>query len=788
MVQEGVISMGIIFLLLGFIVSVIAYYTHISFLYFFSASVLFLGIVWLFTTMFYALKKESKSVMLSLLLLVTTLAIYGYQRFWFHHFDLFISDASDYYLAGINEVIHGGDLGFFLPLTASIAAVGFVLFGQTYAAVIMVLLYSATIPILYLLLRKFSFSLWVSLAMVLLFLSLPLDIWFSKSMFSEPIWQLELLIFIFLATQLLQNKTPNKIALLGLYLLMIVAPFTRGEASLLYGLVFFVSLYHYWRYQQLNVALLILSSIVALTLSIHYTLGLRPTYLLTWQYARLIPHVSETLLMGILYSLSALMIVVVFVLHQFKNVFSSFRFPLWSTLFLLFLKVSVAYLYSIKKAALAHTLLFKHALGFGHFLLLNELSFALENFGLPLTILIVFGLVLLYVQAFQGERNALLILVFYTLLTLPFVMQSVHPKDVNEMFLYWGRYYFSALMLVHFLALALLLQKIQQRISIYFPSIKQSALSFVLTGTVFILFASTSTLYTIVTKESHLAHSHKLIPWIKEHIHHAPLTILYDSTIHYDLHHNRSYDFRELTYRSFPMSGIKVATYQKSPPDKLNKTLTQMQQHQSSYLLCVAQKPCLLDTARFKVLGSISLPISWREHYGVHKEDVNHHHNRLEASVVRHLNLEATLYAIKEQFDYNKEILLRHDSAFSKNLLSKGWYMPQDRQGAWSKTNHLQLNIPHLQKSSQTHSRIALKYLLFNASKKHPKTMTLLAKGHVLKKVTLYKTMLKTLTFQIPNSLLDKNQDSLLVDMVVSDNTEKAKRHGVYLRSITIYQ
>jgi len=749
-----------------------------------------IGIFFLFITIIHDLKKEHKSFILTTVLIFGTLLLYSYQRFQFHHFDLFIADASDYYLAGINEVINGGDLGFFLPLTASISAVGFTLFGYKYAAVMMILLYSAVIPLLYLVLRELRISAWISLGMTVLFISLPLDIWFSKSMFSEPIWQLELLILLLLSVKILQHTTISKTLLLALYLLMLVTPFTRGEASLFYGVIFFLALYHYWTYQQLKSALLIIISILILALSIHYTIGLRTTYLLEWQYARLIPHITPLQLMSLLYGMVAFMVSILLILSRFKTAFASFRLPLWTTLFLLFLKVCIAAIYSIKKAALAHTLLFKNALGFSHFFILNELSFTLDNFGLPLTILVVLGLGLLYFQALRGDKNALLIVGFYTLFTLPFVMQSVHAQDIHEIFLYWGRYYFSALMLVHLLALATLLYTVSKLLEKYFPQIHYKQLSLGLLGFIFILFVSSSKLYTIVTTESYLSNSHKLIPWIKEQIHNTPLSIVYDETIQYELHHNRHYNVKELTYRSFPMAGIKVAHYQQAHPNTLNTKLKlEPKMKKSKYLLCLAQKPCELDTTQFELLGNITLPISWRENYGIHAIDKEIHQNKLEHSIIHTLNLYATLYTIQEKFNYAEEILFSHDSVLSSKILSKGWYMPTDKQGAWSKENYTQLTLPYIEKNNKNHYRISLEYFIFNASKQHPKTMTISLNGKVLKKVIAHKSMMKTLTFGLPNTLLSDKQKEVTLDIVMRDATQQqeSKRKGMYLKSITLY-
>jgi hypothetical protein len=784
---QDILYYGVCLLLLGFGLSLLAYYTHVSSLYFFSSFFLSLAIILFFFTMISDIRKESQTWIPSILFVLATLLLYSYQRLHFHHFDLFIADASDYYLAGINEVIHGEDLGFFLPLTASISAVGFSLFGYEYGAIVMIIVYSISIPLLYLLLKEIKLSTWLSLGLTVLFISLPLDIWFSKSMFSEPLWQIEILTLILLSVKILAHKEIKTSLLFALYLLMIVTPFTRGEASLFYGVIFFLGLYHYWLYQELKLALLLILSALILALSIHYTLGLRPTYLLNWQYSRLIANITVGKLMTLLYGVFILMGGSLILLSKIKTHFSAFRLPLWITLFLLFLKIAIAYLYSIKKASIAHLLFFTHGLGFSHFLLLDELSFALDSFGLPLTILIVMGLILLYIEAMKGNILSLILIGIYTLFAIPFVMQVLHALDVHEIFLYWGRYYFSMHMVIHLFALALVFQYTQKILKKYLSASYASYLPLALLALI-IGVSVPYKVYHIATTESYLSNSQKLIPWIKEHTHNDSLSVVYDETIRYELHHNRNYNAKELTYRSFPMAGIKPLSYQQAHPNTLNHTLTlNPKMKKAKYLLCLAQKPCELDSNQFTILSSIALPISWREHYGIHPIDKKIHQDVLSQSVTHTLHLYATLYTIQEKFNYAEEILLSHDSALSNQLLSKGWYMPTDKQGAWSRENHTQITLAHIHKEKNTHYRITLKYFIFNASKQHPKTMTISLDGQVLKKLTATKSMMRTLTFGLPNTLLAK-QKKVILDIYMSDDTQQKEetRKGMYLQSITL--
>jgi len=642
-------SWGIFIFLLGLIISQVGYYIpDISILRYLSFTCLLLGLVVLLLSMIKDIKYEVNSYLLASLLILFILTLYFIQREELHRFDFFIADASDYYLAGVNAVLNGRDQGFFMPMTSAVSAVGFSIFGYENAPLIIVIIYAAVIPLSYFIFRYLKLNAILSYTMVLFTISAPASIWFSKSTYSESIWQIELLLLIVLVYNFLQHKKIKAIDYLSFLFLLILLPFTRGEASLLYSVIIFLSLIYFWKYHNIKTTLLLAISSVMLALSIHYTIALRTHYLLKWQYARIIPEVTELKLMAILYSVSFIIIIFLLILNKFKSPFFKIRFPIIITFLAIIIKIVIAYIYSIKKAAIAHTLLFKNALGFSNFLIMNELGFAYDNFGLLLTGLIAIGLIFLHISAIKGNITALIVLIIYVISSLPFIMQSVSAKDIHEIFLYWHRYYFSIIMMVHIFGLGLLLKFIYTIIGRFITNIFYKYILLVMLICTIIFFSMDSRMYKIVTQESYLANSQKLMPWLKKRVGHQPLAIVYDETIKYKLHHNREYDAKILTYRTFPIERINTKSYQKVAIHQLNNTLIFTPNiSKNKFLLCLSKEKCELENNKLLYVDTLTLPISWREHYGIHPKDKEIHHNMLTESIQNKFTLHATLYKIK---------------------------------------------------------------------------------------------------------------------------------------------
>jgi hypothetical protein len=594
------------------------------------------------------IKDDLNSHLYAFVLIAFVLVLYFIQREELHRFDFFIADASDYYLAGVNAVLNGRDQGFFMPMTSAISAVGFGTFGYEDGPLIMVVIYASVIPLSYYIFRQLKLSSILSYVMVLLTISAPVSIWFSKSTYSESIWQIELLLLVVLIYGFLTTKKIHMLNYASLIFLLILVPFTRGEASLLYGAIIFLVFFNFWKYQNIKISLILGASTFFLAFATHYTIGLRSHYLLKWQYARIIQDVTEYQLMVLLYSVSFSILFILLILNRFKNDYFKISLPIIITSLAIIVKVGIAYFYTVKKGAVAHTLLFTNALGFNNFLIMNELGFANDNFGLLITALIVLGLILLHIKAIKGDVISLITLVIYVIFSLPFVMQCVNAKDIHEIFLYWGRYYFSIIMIVHIIGLGLLLNMIYDFVGKYIKSIKYKYVLLLAMVSTVALVSMDSSMYRIVTQESYLVNSQKLLPWLKDRVGHQRLAIVYDETIQYKLHHNREYDAKILTYRTFPIERINTKSYQKVPTEQLNTRLVfKTDISKNKFVLCLSKEKCELDNTKLTFVDTLILPISWREHYGIHPQDKKVHQNNLTQSIQNNFTLHATIYKVR---------------------------------------------------------------------------------------------------------------------------------------------
>ena len=405
---------GSILLLLSLGLGLGAYYSHIVWFREFSFFMMMSGIIVLFSSMKQDLDRETKSSIFSIVILLFLLLVYFSLRTALPHFDFSVGDASDYYMAGVCSVTYSQDIGFFLPLTASVSGVGYSIFGIAYTPLINVLLYSTSIPFGYFLFRRLGLHSGVAVMMSLLLLLTPLSIWFSKTSFSEPIWQLMLLLFALLVMHITDKERPDPKALVALFLLLGLIPFLRGEAVLLYGLILFTGLYHLWKFQKPISSLFVVSSFIMFIMGIYLVLPVRSHYLLGWQFNRIIPHITAPELMNIFYGAFVLVLVSIVVLSRVKDWFSRINLPLVLTLLAVLFKVTIAYVYAIKKKG-----------EFLNFFFMNEYSFILGNFGWILSMLIFIGLLLLHYKAIKGDKLALILVIMYPIFYIPFIMQNI---------------------------------------------------------------------------------------------------------------------------------------------------------------------------------------------------------------------------------------------------------------------------------------------------------------------------------------------------------------------------
>lgn len=750
---------GIYFILFTFAFALLAYYTHIDFFHEASLSALLLSFVLLFHTVYKDLKKTFHSSLFTTLVLVGIVLLYFSLRIILHRFDFSVGDPSDYYLAGVCSVTYHQDIGFFLPLTASISAVGYTIFGLKYAPFINILVQLLAIPLSYMIVRKLNISTLVALLITVLIIILPLNIWFASTSFSDPIWQICLLIYILLADKILSHNTFEYKVITALFLLLILVPFLRGEAVLYFALIGVLSLYHFWKYGSLKTASLIMVGLLVLSLSIQATLGIRSHYLLQMQFSRVIPHITEEILLSILYGMSFIAFMLLGFVHLAKKYFQRYSFTVLFTIILILFKLIFIYYYSQKEN-----------IPFSHLLILNEYGFAVGNFGLPLTILVFVGLALLYISAFKGNALSFLLILVYTIFYVPFVMQKVTFSDPHAFLYYWNRYYLSALMMIHLFALAFTLQAIYKFIQKYLTQTRHHTLFFVAFFVAVSSFSLPLSMYPIVLTEPHQTNAQRLVPWMKKHVQHHLVSVVYDSTVIYKQNkgHIGTNHIKYLISRLFSVFHINAKDYQPIRPSQLGSNLTfNADLSQRNYVLCVAKKPCHLQNDSLRYVDRLVLPLTWREHYSLHNINKTQD-TRLDHSHVNDWKLYFELYKVnprlKQTFNFNKKMTLNKRSPLSRQVLNHDWYNTYQDTGAWSLGLHPKLTFPFVKKESHAHYRIVLRYFLFNASKSSPRTLTFRSHGTLLKKLTTDVSKSSTVVLEIPDNLPSPLEIEMQID------------------------
>ncbi len=773
---------GIYFILFTFSFSLLAYYIHLNFLHEASFSALLIAFILLFHTLYKDFKHTFESSWLALIILAGIVVLYFSLRIILHRFDFSVGDPSDYYLAGVCSITYHQDIGFFLPLTASISAVGYAIFGLKYAPFINILVQLLALPLSYMILRKLNIATFIALLITMLITVLPLNIWFSSTSFSDPIWQICLLIYILLAHKILSQNTLSCKVLVALFLLLVLVPFLRGEAVLYFALIGVLSLYHFWQYGRFKTASLLMFGLIVLSLSIQTTLEIRSHYLLQMQFSRVIPGITKEMLLSILYGASFIGFVLLSFLKLIKKQFQRHSFTFLFTTILLLFKFIFAYYYSQKED-----------LSFSHLLILNEYGFTHGNFGLPLTLLIFSGLILLYIVAFKGNRLSFLLILVYTIFYIPFIMQKVTFFDPHAFLYYWNRYYLSALMMIHLFALAFILQAIYTFTQKHLIKISKPA---ILLTTLFITISAFSlplNMYKIVLTEPHQKNASILVPWMKKHVGNQPISIVYDSTIIYKQNkgHIGTNHIKYLISRLFSVFKIHGKDYQGVSPTQLDSNLTfRADLSQRRYVLCVAKKPCKLQNSYLHHVTTLTLPLSWREHYSLHTH-MPKQYQSLSHSYKNKWELYFDLYRVsprlKQTFAFNKTIALNGHSPITRQVFPKGWYTTRHDSGAWSLGLHSRLFFPFIKKETGAQYNIKLRYYLFNATPVSPRTITFSSQGKILKKITTTVSQTKSISLPINTSLLPTNAP-LQIDIDIDDYDYKRSKvkYGVYIESFKI--
>ena len=257
----------------------------------------------------------------------------------------------------------------------------------------------------------------------------------------------------------------------------------------------------------------------------------------------------------------------------------------------------------------------KKAVSFMELFLYREYSFVAGNFGLPLTLLIGVGLILLHYKAIKGNKLALLLVVLYAIFYLPFIMQEVTFHDPHEVFLYWSRYYFSIMMVIHLFSLGLVLQLMYEQSKRVIDLSKYRLLFVTVLMTLVTLSSLNLKVVEITVKEAYLENSYKSFTWLKQRVKNQPISVLYDDAIRYE-RHNGLYDAKVLTSRMFTVDKIYAKAWQKVKPEKLLTHIKlKKEMSRGRYLVCISSLKPKLQNKSLTFVDQVMLPVSWRENY-----------------------------------------------------------------------------------------------------------------------------------------------------------------------------
>ena len=765
---ENYFLWGLILLVSTLVASLSAYYTYSSIGREFAFFLMILSLLVLFFAMMKDLSKIFTHVWFVWFAMVFLLVIYVWQRLEFPRFDFMVGDASDYFAAGICSVTYNQDIGYILPLSATITGVGYEVFGIKNVLLAYVILYSSSIPIFYYLFRKLNINRLVSFSMSIFLIFVPLSLWFSKTSFTEPIWQVLLFSFVINMYMVLQKYTISWKNLISMYAILFLAPMLRVEGVFYYGFIFFLSLYHFWKYSNLKVVLLLNIGLFIVAISTQITLKLRPDYLLNRQFNRILPHVTEENVIFALYILAGVLIIFMLFVFLFRKLYT--KFPFVSTIIILSLivKLGIAYIYAIKKH-----------MTFMEMLYINEYGLAVGNFGLPITLLMIMGLVLLYIKAFKGDILSLLLVVVYTIFYLPFSMQAVTFSAPHAFFFYWNRYYFSVLMMIHLLSLGLVFQWIYTYLQHFISDNKKLIVSFISIFLVVILSSMSIKLYQIVSQESHLKDSYQFYDWVKKYVgQHSIYMVTEDGVVYKQ--NTRPDGLENIEYligRTFsiykmPERGHEVVSAEKLYPI-LDYTLPQKS---VDYILCIGHQECHLDNPKLLLVDTYALPLMWREHFGLDKNASFIHHGDITQSVVQHVNLKASLYKVGNKFVVGKELSFKSNTIISGQLLGKGWRFINNSMNAFSAEGKGIVILPNIKKDMH----IKIRYAILNATVENTKQLKFKIGDEVVYSENIDTYATRESNFVMSQEILAK-QGHHLEMTIVSPNGGQ-----IMLRSLTI--
>lgn len=575
--------------------------------------------------------------------------IYCLFRWRLSDFSLSVGDASSYTWDGVFFSEFKKDSGFFPPLTSSIAALGFELFGLEKIASIFVFYAFLTLPLCYIFLASTRFDRKFALITIFLLAFAPLHIWYSKSTFSESIWQV-LIVSGMASLALFDIRSARAItfSLLALSLVVFASVFARGTA-IFFVLAVVVVIYGLddfgWRKRLLATTVLVLVFLIGFWI----ILEIRAPYLIGWQFERVISGVTPS---GLIFLISACFFVGVTGLAIIDFRFAEKKQKLFRCLLIAGL--------AALKIIFCIILHGKNNQSFYDLLILNESLYmrsAFSDFGIALSLGAFFYLML---EGVRHGGGAFIIIVFYFCFSIPLALQSAGVKMEHEVLLYWHRYFFSELFLLVFLAISVFSGKISAWLT-SFISHKNNLQFFALCIFFALLLLSQNYMYfKEVQGRSYLSGSADLIEWIKNVSQKYPVYLYLDSNVSYG-----GYDAPFLL-REIRRYGVNVKKLQKSIP---------LARHPGNVVvICAVDYNCSGSTNGYLV-SKYSGAVSWVQH-------------SLNAEIIKEKSIFFNLEAFYSNPKLEPGVVLNISKQIANflnelGILENGWHSIEDEK-IWS--------------------------------------------------------------------------------------------------------
>ncbi|SFV49858.1 hypothetical protein MNB_SV-6-899 [hydrothermal vent metagenome] len=729
--------LGSLSIVIALSVAIVAFLTSFPSVYYLSALFIVLGVVSMLRYIFDDLVSRTNSIVFAYISLSLFLILYFVQRSVPFDFSLIASDASYYYWSGIGSVLHGDVDGMFLPMADAISGVGFQIFGAKYLASAEIILYLSALLLFYKILRELGIGILLSSLLTTLLEMVPLDIWISKTTFSEPIWQVLLLLIFYYSIEIIKKNSLDYRVIIPYYIVLLLLPMTRGSAIFFYIIVGYLTLYTLWRMKNFKLAIAIVFGLVLLSISIHYSLHIRFNYIVGMQYRRIFPHITTEQLSIILYSISTVFILSLLYLKRLN--LDKKNFALFVVVSSIIFRLITALYFSYKKGVTFVSILY-----------VNEFDLLHATLGMPLALLSIAGLVYIYYQAFRGERLYLLIVVVYSAFFVPYIMQNVTIHDPHQMFLYWHRYYFSEYLLIHFLALSLSIGFIYNRIVQMMENkvyAKRVAVILIL-----LLFGSSINLhrYHIVTSEGYLSDAYRLFDWTKSRVGDKQTIILYEHTKHYT---DRT--LHRLMYEGLHVTRIKLTGIYGVSANEL-KSLKELNKNprinrrliNSSKLLALSAYDCSVSGEELTLEDRATFPLFWRQSS-----------SDLDSSPVVGYDLNACLYKLNLSFVADKQIRFGDNNEIANTLLGRGWH-DREKNHPYS-DSHASLVLPDIFQEGVDYT-LELEFKIYGSSREVGKDINISIDSLSIYKRRLQDNFPSLYKIDLPKNIKDFIKDGKL--------------------------